>query len=145
MTGEKRSTINVRLGEDLLQKMRLAAAQSGHSMNAEIVQRLESSLADAQPILMQWDPWPALPKTQADIEDQIEHIRRNIAGMQLNTENILLLNSDEFTPERAKGTIAVLTEMVRQNWDRQIKEMEDSIQVLTNKLEWVRRTRPQGE
>lgn len=45
MTEEKRSTINVRLGETLLQAIRERAAGNANSMNAEIVQRLEASLS----------------------------------------------------------------------------------------------------
>lgn len=44
MATDLRSTINVRLGERLLQTLRVSAAKNARSMNAEIVQRLEASL-----------------------------------------------------------------------------------------------------
>ena len=44
MNDHRRSSITVRLGEDLLQSMREAAARNAHSTNAEIVQRLENTL-----------------------------------------------------------------------------------------------------
>ncbi|MCE2574805.1 Arc family DNA-binding protein [Komagataeibacter sp. FNDCR2] len=48
MNDQRRSSITVRLGEDLLQSMREAAARNAHSTNAEIVQRLENSLASGR-------------------------------------------------------------------------------------------------
>jgi|GEM_PF-5832043 len=47
MANDKRSTINIRLGESLLQELRVRAAHNAQSMNAEIVQRLATSVGAA--------------------------------------------------------------------------------------------------
>ncbi len=47
MANDKRSTINIRLGESLLQELRVRAAHNAQSMNAEIVQRLATSIGAA--------------------------------------------------------------------------------------------------
>ncbi|ATJ90430.1 MULTISPECIES: Arc family DNA-binding protein [Acetobacter] len=84
MADEKRSTINIRLGESLLQIMREEAARHARSMNAEIVRRLEASLPSSR--------IPCIPET-ADItaeERALLRMWRTLGSEEKRSVSVLL-------------------------------------------------------
>ncbi|MCG4261354.1 Arc family DNA-binding protein [Acetobacter senegalensis] len=84
MADEKRSTINIRLGESLLQTMREEAARHARSMNAEIVRRLEASLPSSH--------MPSIPET-ADItaeERALVRMWRALGSEEKRSVSVLL-------------------------------------------------------
>lgn len=122
MSEQPTRSITIRIDADLLQAIRKSAAKNARSMNAEISERLATSLN--QDALWAKDPgWlmrERLDRVRVSAKERAEHLRRELADID-HQKSILTMDLAK-SPKSAQGLMIHRLAELEQNFS--LKEAE---------------------
>ncbi len=85
--------LRIRLPEALKAKVKALAAENHRSMNAEIVSRLEWSIAQGDMVLVREPPsappTPSLEEEVASLKTQLRNLRKQVGEIDTRTQHLL--------------------------------------------------------